>query len=136
MIFITVEDYLTYNGITISAADFPRFAARASEAVDAATGWKLTQAGGLSGYCSFIQGQVKLACCAMCEYLYLEGEDAALDGASSGGGYHIGKASQTAGNGSSASTAGAGAALMLCEKAYMALVPTGLLYAGVEVWSS
>lgn len=136
MTLITIDDYIAYNGIDIAAADFQRFAARASEAVDAATGWKITQAGGLTDLCEFIQGQIKLACCAMAEYLYLEGEDAALDGAGNGGGYHIGKASQTAGNGASASSAGAGASLMLCQKAYMALVPTGLLYAGVAVWSS
>lgn len=130
MTFITYEDYSAYNGMEISAEDFPQYAARASEAVDAATGWKLTLAGGIDGFSTFIRGQVVLACCAQCEYLYLEGADAALTGSESGGGYHIGKASQTAGNGSRASGVDAGAG-MLCQKAIDALVPTGLLYAGV-----
>ena len=133
MTLITVEDYLTYNGIDIPAEDFLQVAARASEAVDAATGWQITQAGGLSGYSEFIQGQVKLACCAQCEYLYLEGEDAALNGAGADGGYHIGKASQTAGGASRSAQSGSGAG-MLCNKALAALMPTGLLYAGVPVW--
>lgn len=133
MNLITIDDYLAYNGMEIPAEEFLQLAARASEAVDAATGWQITQAGGLSGYNTFIQGQIKLACCAQCEYLYLEGEDAALNGAGSDGGYHIGKASQTAVRASTASQSGYGAG-MLCGKALAALMPTGLLYAGVPVW--
>jgi hypothetical protein len=132
MTYITYDDYAAYNGIEISVEDFPQYAARASEAVDAATGWKLSMAGGIAGYSGFIRGQIVLACCAQCEYLYLEGADAALAGAESGGGYHIGKASQTAGSGSMAAGVDAGAG-MLCQKALDALMPTGLLYAGVPV---
>jgi hypothetical protein len=132
MTYITYDDYAAYNGIEISTEDFPQYAARASEAVDAATGWKLSMAGGIAGYSEFIRGQIILACCAQCEYLYLEGADAALAGAENVGGYHIGKASQTTGSGSRAAGVDAGAG-MLCQKALDALMPTGLLYAGVPV---
>lgn len=132
MTFITYEDYAAYNGIEIDA-DFPQYAARACEAVDAATGWQITQAGGIRDYIPFIRHQLRLAACAQCEYLYLEGADAALAGAESGGGYHIGKASQTAGSGASQASGAARGAGMLCQKALDALMPTGLLYAGVPV---
>lgn len=133
MTFIIYEDYAVYNGIEIAEADFQQYAARACEAVDAATGWQITQAGGICFYNAFIRRQLRLAACAQCEYLYLEGADAALAGAESGGGYHIGKASQTAGSGAGASTGASTGAGMLCQKALDALMPTGLLYAGVPV---
>ena len=88
MMFIDAEIYAEYAGEAIPGDEFARYAARACEAVDAATGWKLTQmwdGGELPG---FVRKQVELACCAQAEYLYINGADTALDGVS-GAGYMI-----------------------------------------------
>lgn len=138
MTFISYDEYLAYNGVEIPADDFLRIAARACEAVDAATGWKISMNATPCEplpFTGFVLRQIKLAACAQCEYLYYEGDEAALDGANTGGGdYRIGEASNV-GSRSSGTSAGANAnARMLCQKAMAALVPTGLLYAGVPVW--
>ena len=131
MAYITIENYTAYGGTEIPDAEFAVFAERASEAVDAATGWKLAQMPSVETLSAFILRQVKLACCAQAESLFLNGIETALDGGSSSGdGYHIGKASITvmrsSGSGGGSGTAG------LCVKAWQALVPTGLLYTGVD----
>lgn len=138
MTFLTYDEYIAYNGVEIPADDFLRIAARACEAVDAATGWQISQ---LASPCRplpfvpFIVQQIKLAACAQCEYLYYEGEEAALNGADSGGrGYRIGEASDVGGASSARSGGDSSNAGMLCQKAMAALMPTGLLYAGVPVW--
>ena len=64
MTFITYEDYAAYNGIEIADADFQQYATRACEAVDAATGWQITQAGGICFYNAFN------ACIIMCFFCY------------------------------------------------------------------
>ena len=132
MAYITAVDYAAYGGMEIPDAEFAVYAERASEAVDAATGWKLAQMIDIdTGLNAFMLRQVKLACCAQTESLYMNGIETALDGGSSSGdGYHIGKASITvmrsSGSGGGSGTAG------LCIKAWQALVPTGLLYTGVD----
>lgn len=137
MTFLTYDEYLAYNGVEIPAEDFLRIAARACEAVDAATGWQITQLtkpGEAMPFCAFIVQQIKLAACAQCEYLYYEGEETALNGAGASGGYRIGEASDVGGSASSRSAGDSANAGMLCQKAMAALMPTGLLYAGVPVW--
>lgn len=138
MTFLTYDEYIAYNGVEIPADDFLRIAARACEAVDAATGWQISQ---LSNPCRplpfvpFIVQQIKLAACAQCEYLYYEGEETALNGSDSGGrGYRIGEASDVGGASSARSGGDSSNAGMLCQKAMAALMPTGPLYAGVPVW--
>ena len=138
MTFITYDEYIAYNGVEIPAEDFLRIAARACEAVDAATGWQISQ---LANPCRplpfspFIVGQIKLAAFAQCEYLYYEGEETALNGSGSGGGgYRIGEASDVGGTASARSAGDSANAGGLCQKAMAALMPTGLLYAGVPVW--
>ena len=132
MAYITYADYTAYLGEAIPADDFPRYAARASEAVDAACGWKIASAG-LESFDSFDQAQIKLAVCAQCEAYWVDGIESAL-GSSGGGasGYSIGKASVTARAASAVASASAGGTA-LCSKAVTALFPTGLLYAGVTV---
>lgn len=131
MAYITASDYYdVYNGEEIPGEDFERIAARACEAVDAMTGWKLKRYG-LDGLPDFVLAQVKLACCAQVESLYLNGIETALNGSDGGSGYSIGKASITKALGGAGSS-GSGASA-LCMKAYQALIPTGLLFTGVPV---
>ena len=133
MAYITKSEYDAYLGEAIPADDFPRYAARASEAVDAACGWKIALAG-LESFDSFDQTQIKLAVCAQCEALYLGGIENALgDSAGTGGYYSIGKTSVMSYGGKQGSTGSGSAATQLCAKASGALFPTGLLYTGVAV---
>ena len=137
MTFITHDDYIAYHGTPIPQEDFARFAARACEAVDAATGWQISleaaQHGDtLPGFPAFVIQQIKLAACAQAEYLYFEGEEAALSGFGDGGDYRIGEAAHVA-RGASGGSTGASGKPMLCAKALDALSPTGLLYRGVSV---
>ena len=132
MSYITMDDYQAYGGEEIAVEDFPTFAERASEAVDAKTGWMVKQRG-LDDFGEFDQQQIKLACCAQAEYLYYNGIETALGGMfASGGGYTIGRTSIT-GGGSSAASTGGGTAGGLCAKALEALWITGLLYRGVRM---
>ena len=126
MRFISESDYMDYHGEDIPPDEFLRYAARASEAVDAATGGQIGRMGGLEALTGYVAAQVKLACCAQAEYLYLLGADAALDGVATGG-YQIGK-SQVIASGNSAGGRLPGG---LCHKAWQALAATGLLYSGV-----
>ena len=133
MAYITAVDYVAYGGMEIPDAEFAVFAERASEAVDAATGWKLAQMPSVETLSAFILRQVKLACCAQAEGLFLNGIEAALDGGGSAdSGYQIGKTSITKGPAGAGSSSGTGSAAGLCAKAWQALVPTGLLYTGVD----
>lgn len=133
MAYITIENYTAYGGTEIPDAEFAVFAERASEAVDAATGWKLAQMPSVETLSAFILRQVKLACCAQAESLFLNGIEAALDGGGSAdSGYQIGKTSITKGPAGAGSSSGTGSAAGLCAKAWQALIPTGLLYTGVD----
>ena len=129
MLLVTASDYQDYHGEDIPSDEFLRYAARASEAVDAATGGRIVRAGGPAALSEYEQAQVKLACCAQAEYLFLQGADAALDGVATGG-YQIGKTYLYANSNSSASGRLAGG---LCRKAWHALAAAGLLDAGVAL---
>ena len=122
MSWITEMDYRNYDGERIPPEEFPRYAQRACEAVDAASGWKIARAG-MDSFDDFVQRQICAAACAQAEFLWLHGAEAALDG-SAHGGYTIGK-TQISGSASVLRRGG------LCAKALHALAPTGLLYAGV-----
>lgn len=131
MILISREDYENYMGEEIPGEDFGRIAARASEAVEAAAGWQIDAMDEMELLSEFDWQQIRLACCAQMESLYLSGVESALDNGSGGSGYMIGKAQNIVyGGGSAASAANPGG---LCSKAMDALVPTGLLYRGVAV---
>lgn len=126
MRYISDFDYLDYHGENIPADEYDRFAARACEAVDVATGGQIGRAGGPDALPEYTAAQVRLACCAQAEYLYLQGADAALDGVA-GSGYQIGKSQVIAGGSSAGGRLPGG----LCRKAWQALAVTGLLYTGV-----
>ena len=129
MLFIDAEIYAEYDGEAITGDEFARYAARACEAVDAATGWKLSQMWDSGELPGFVRKQVELACCAQAEYLYINGADAALDGVS-GAGYMIGKTQVVVAANAQSESVNAGG---LCRKAWSALAATGLLYTGVGV---
>lgn len=128
MKLISEFDYMDYHGENIPADEIDRYVARACEAVDAATGGQIGRMGGLAALSAYAAAQVKLACCAQAEYLYLQGADAALDGAATSG-YQIGKSQVIAGGSSAGGRLPGG----LCRKAWQALAVTGLLYSGVNV---
>lgn len=133
MAYITMEDYAEYFGEEIPYEEFDRYAARASEAVDAACGWKITVKG-FDNFDEFCQKQIKLAVCAQCEALYLGGIENALGDTTGGGGYYsIGKTSIMSYGGQQSSTEAGSLSTQLCAKACNALFPTNLLYAGVAV---
>lgn len=68
--YITSEDYTgTYKGAPIAAADFDRFARRASDALDRMTQQRIRTAG-LASLSAETQASVKLATCALAEGLY------------------------------------------------------------------
>ena len=68
--YITSADYsTTYKGAPIAAADFDRFALRASDAIDKMTQQRIRTAG-LASFSADIQASIKLATCAMAEGLY------------------------------------------------------------------
>lgn len=131
MAYIDINDYTAAHCESIAADDFDRYAERASEAVDAATGWAIKQAG-LDTFGAFDTAQIKLACCLQAEYLYTVGIENALTGTGNGGtgGYVIGQTQIISGaqNADSAMQRVGGA---LCAAARAALFPTGLLYSGV-----
>lgn len=132
MTFIDINDYTEYLGEPIPSEDFPRYAARASEAVDAATGWRIS-ARRLENFSEADQAQIRLAVCAQCEAYWLNGAETALGAAASGdGGYTIGKTNVYGMRGQAASVA-TSAVPGVCGKALQALFPTGLLYAGVDL---
>ena len=131
MAYITMEDYAEYFGEEIPNEEFDRYAARASEAVDAVCGWKIA-AKGFDNFDEFCQRQIKLAVCAQCEAFWLNGIESALGDTGGAEGYAIGKSSVTARASSTVTSASAGGTT-LCAKAVTALFPTGLLYAGVSV---
>ena len=136
MAYIDMNDYTAAHCESIAADDFDRYAERASEAVDIATGWKIKQAG-LDSFGAFDVGQIKLACCLQAEFYWLNGIEGALtgDGAGGGQGYSIGKTQITAGTAATANSAAGKYSGGLCAAARATLFPTGLLYSGVIVES-
>lgn len=128
MAYITQDDYAEYVGGDVAFGhvpvdEFALYAARATDAIDAATRHKIPLFfGGLLYISEFVSAQVVKACCAQAEHYGLNGIDAASGGAVAS--YSIGKTQVT-------TTPGKPGAL--CPAARAALAPTGLLYAGVGV---
>ena len=132
MSYITMEEYNALHGAAIDETEFDTYAEHASEAIDAACDWAIKRAG-LDTFDAFDTAQIKLACARQVEYLWYNGIENALTGSGTGGagGYVIGQTQITAGSqaGSAAQHTGGG----LCAAAAQALIPTGLLYAGIGV---
>lgn len=61
-----------FMGEHVESKDFPRFAKRASDVIDALTGWQILKIG-LDKFTEDVQILIKKACCAQIEYYQLEG---------------------------------------------------------------
>ncbi len=114
------EDYV---GEPVDETDFPRYEARASEAIDAVTRYQIT---GIDNLDSFTQGQVKKAVCAQVEYYASNGINLATDGFLADN-FTIGKFSANYGTGQSKNGANT-----VCVKAISLLEQTGLLNRQVQ----
>lgn len=123
-------DYAAYVGGRVDYGhvpidEFDLYALRASEAIDAATMYKIPLFyKGVSSLSAFQAAQLIQACCAQAEYYGLIGIDSATDG-SAVSSYSIGK--------TQVSTTPGRAPSGLCPAARKALAMTGLLYAGIAV---
>lgn len=130
MAYATWEDYVAFLGGDaalghVTEEEFPAFAGRATDAIDAATRHKIPLFyDDLDGLTSSQRARVVRACCMQIEYYGLTGLDGALAGG--GGGYTVGKVSMAAATGGARPGA-------LSPAARDALSTTGLLYAGVRV---
>ncbi|WP_285012008.1 hypothetical protein [Lactococcus formosensis] len=61
-----------FMGEHVESKDFTRFAKRASDVIDALTGWQILKIG-LDKFTEDVQILIKKACCAQIEYYQLEG---------------------------------------------------------------
>lgn len=128
MTWINESDYASYLGQEIEFDEFPRYAARACEAVDMACAGRVPDAEALAAFPERVQLRLKQAACVQAEYYALNGVEAATDGSAAMDGYNIGDASVTLHAGSSGGQMAFPGGL--CEKAYGCLALTGLLYRG------
>ena len=117
-----------YEGVEVETSSFPRLEKRSREIIDVLTNYKIKQVG-FDNLADFIQEQVKLATAAQIEYLSVSGESNAMG--SSGFGQ------VSAGNFSYGDKPGveslSRSESMTTQKVMSLLVPTGLLYTGVDV---
>lgn len=130
MAIVTYEYYTsTYYGEPIAETAFPRYDARAEEAITA-----ITRGADYSSLPSAFQELYKKAICAQVEYYVLQGLNVATEGASGGGSYTIGKISVSNGSGNRASDFNA-AYMSIAPKARDLLEQTGLLGRSVATFS-
>ncbi|MGM0215064.1 hypothetical protein [Enterococcus sp. AZ109] len=75
------EDYYKteYEGAVVGDTDFPRFAKRASELIDALTDYQIPKIG-LDKFSDQVQELIKKACCAQIEYYQVEGIEVNVTG--------------------------------------------------------
>lgn len=78
-----------YEGSPVASTDFPRFARRASDLIDALTNYQIPEIG-LDKFTELVQELVKKACCAQIEYYQLEGIESDIGVTQSGGSASIG----------------------------------------------
>jgi hypothetical protein len=131
MAYATYAQYVTYMGgedfCHVSEAEFPTLAARATEAIDAATMYKIELFyQGASNLTAFQTARLVQATCAQVEYYGIVGSDEAY-GASADGGFAVGKVRVDWASGNQ----GAKSPKTICKAARNALAMTGLLYAGM-----
>ncbi|MDL2293206.1 hypothetical protein LJC60_01090 [Ruminococcaceae bacterium OttesenSCG-928-D13] len=140
MAYITISDFAKYTTTEIPYTEFSQLADRASEIIDALTGYKIPGAGGLDTFPQFIRDQVKKAVCAQVETMDAQGGNDTVVGNGSDSNVKtasVGKFSFSTGskNGGADTSSGMemlnGIPLSPLLKGY--LWPTGLLYAGVVV---
>src|SRR6476659_9106568 len=100
MNYITPEYYTDeYLGVPVSPEELPRLIRRASEAIDVITHYRIVNYG-FNTFSPFIQGQIKKAIAAQVEFLSTNGELAGSVSDGGGGGFTIGKFSESAPSGS------------------------------------
>lgn len=116
----------TYIGEPITSQDFPRYEARAEEAILILIKRTAEQVEVLPPPLLLA---VQKAICAQIEYLFEYGIGVAVYGKEAGGGFTVGKVSV---NNGSATKAAAGAKSMIAPAAYVYLEQTGLLNPSVE----
>lgn len=115
----------TYYGEPVSAEDFPRFEARAENAILIVINKTVDEAAALP---AAVLAAVQNAICAQIDYLFEYGVGVSVYGKEAGGGFTVGKVSVN--NGSS--TVAAGARSMIAPAVYAYLERTGLLNPAVD----
>jgi hypothetical protein len=122
----------TYMGEPVTAEDFPRYEARAEDAILIVINKTVDEAALLP---EAVLLAVKKAICAQIDYLFEYGLGVSVYGKEAGGGFTVGKVSVN--NGSATGTA-SGARSMITPAAYAYLERTGLLNpqvdTGAEPW--
>lgn len=123
---------IEYCGEPIAEAAFPRYAARAEEAI-----FVITRGADFCALPDAIKDIYRKAVCAQIEYYALQGISVATEGGeSSGKSYTIGKISVSGGGGTSGSTMkGSPAYLSIAPKSRDLLEMTGLLSRNVQTVS-
>lgn len=129
---VTYEFYTnTYYGEPVSVDDFPRYEARAEDAILILIHKTNEEAAALP---AAVLALVDKAICAQIDYLYEYGMGVSVFGKEAGGGFTVGKVSVN--NGSS--TGAAGIKSMIAPAVYAYLEQTGLLNpqvdTGAEPW--
>lgn len=118
------EFYRTeYVGGPITCDSFRRFSARAEDAINALTRYRIDMA----KLPPHAQDLVKRAVCAQVEYYNEYGIETALAGREDSGGFTVGRVSVTGGKKEG------GSASMVCPQATMLLEQTGLLSPAVPI---
>lgn len=121
----------TYMGEAITAEDFPRYEARAEDAILILINKTADEAALLP---EAVLAAVDKAICAQIEYLYEYGMSISVYGKEAGGGFTVGKVSVNNGG----TTGAAGIKSMLAPAVYAYLEQTGLLNpqvdTGAEPW--
>lgn len=96
MPYVDLEFYqTTYYGEPISPEDWGKYEARAQDAIDALTRYRVEQAG-ITSYPARLQTLIKKALCSQVEYYVLNGIDTATQGLS-GSDFTVGKVSVRSG---------------------------------------
>ena len=127
MALVDFEFYTqTYIGEPVSADDFPRYEARAEDAVLIVIKKTADEAAALP---AAVLLAVKKAICAQIDYLYEYGVNVSVYGKEAGGGFTVGKVSV---NNGSASAGASGARSMIAPAVMVYLEQTGLLNPQVD----
>lgn len=123
---------IEYCGEPIAEAAFPRYAARAEEAI-----FVITRGADFCALPDAIKDIYRKAVCAQIEYYALQGINVATEGKEGGSGnsYTIGKISVSGQNGSSRQSEGPRAYMAIAPKARDLLEMTGLLGRHVQTVS-
>lgn len=130
MAYITYTQYVAFYGtLVISEAEFPMYAGAASDLIDAATQYRIVNAGGIDRLPEGIQALVRKACAIQILYLIQNGFETVLSG-QTGQNFTVGKVSINGGLADSGKLTGA--QLIMCPAAKALLEQTGLMYRGMS----